>query len=583
MTGSELSRVLCEVCDENGKQQAIYRCQECDNFLCAVCKAAHLSFKVLRHHKIVDLRELLGLSDRAGVALDQPGMKLASLQGDRCEKHPGEVLQFFCQTCQRMICWDCTFVDHPKPEHKCTDLKEAVEHKREELLMLIQSSKQVEAKLNTSLKDLSELGKLIESAAMTAQAEVNRTADHALVISQKRVQGKRERHLQDVVTLRTQRKTTVSDRRDVTQNTLACLRQTQSAAARIVKSGSDQELLASYTPLTASLHQEMTSAEALCGVEIMSDLAKFEFSSYGHNPKQSPLHTVFDTGALGHLRGQWVLQREIGCSDGSSGLRGASSLAVSRWGDLIVAENQRQTVQLFERNGERRFSLTTVENIMKETRVGVDKILGFVRAVAFSRAGHIIICDCSNFVKVFSRQGRYLCAFTTTAPSDNCRGPVWLCCLAVDERNRIYVGDCSRRCVTIHEPNGTRMQLLDCTRPAQLAVAGQYIIVLPADPTDSIKLVDHVGSTKRSLSVPDSLQPWLPASVVCSTENKNIFVVNGHKDGERGIHEFTMEGDYRGCIESNLTQPAGIALSRSQDGEELYVADDTTVKVLRKI
>ena len=45
--------------------------------------------------------------------------------GPRCPKHKGEVLRFYCETCQVLICRDCTVVDHRHPEHQYIDSAEA--------------------------------------------------------------------------------------------------------------------------------------------------------------------------------------------------------------------------------------------------------------------------------------------------------------------------------------------------------------------------------------------------------------------------------------------------------------------------
>ncbi|XP_071805014.1 tripartite motif-containing protein 2-like [Asterias amurensis] len=41
-----------------------------------------------------------------------------------CELHK-EKMKFYCSTCELLICRDCTVVDHPRPDHKCTNLDEA--------------------------------------------------------------------------------------------------------------------------------------------------------------------------------------------------------------------------------------------------------------------------------------------------------------------------------------------------------------------------------------------------------------------------------------------------------------------------
>ena len=34
-----------------------------------------------------------------------------------CPTHQGEELKLFCESCDEVICRDCTVEDHPKPEH----------------------------------------------------------------------------------------------------------------------------------------------------------------------------------------------------------------------------------------------------------------------------------------------------------------------------------------------------------------------------------------------------------------------------------------------------------------------------------
>ena len=35
----------------------------------------------------------------------------------RCQKHKGEIKRFYCMKCEKLICGNCTIIDHPKPEH----------------------------------------------------------------------------------------------------------------------------------------------------------------------------------------------------------------------------------------------------------------------------------------------------------------------------------------------------------------------------------------------------------------------------------------------------------------------------------
>ena len=64
---------------------------------------------------------------------------------------------------------------------------------------------------------------------------------------------------------------------------------------------------------------------------------------------------------------------------------------------------------------------------------------------------------------------------------------------------------------------------------------------------------------------------------ICCTSDGNVYV--GNRKGMRGIHQFTDDGNYVGCITEYVTNPWGLAITPEED--QLVVAEETSVKAVQ--
>ncbi|XP_038074927.1 E3 ubiquitin-protein ligase TRIM71-like [Patiria miniata] len=101
-------KVMCQACDE--ENEAISRCIDCKHYLCQECLKAHNRLASLRAHKIVDLTELP--VDSQEVTEDTELKKVP-----KCFKHPDQDLCLYCNTCDVLICNECTNIDHKESMH----------------------------------------------------------------------------------------------------------------------------------------------------------------------------------------------------------------------------------------------------------------------------------------------------------------------------------------------------------------------------------------------------------------------------------------------------------------------------------
>ncbi|KAJ8299240.1 hypothetical protein KUTeg_023300 [Tegillarca granosa] len=108
-------KLICELCDTK-VDTCIYKCLDCEVYMCDICTRAHNRLKETRDHKILK---------------DQHGPLPSSKAESRCKSHPGEDVIFYCHTCVIFICSFCITSNHNN--HKCSMIKQASEEMSTEL------------------------------------------------------------------------------------------------------------------------------------------------------------------------------------------------------------------------------------------------------------------------------------------------------------------------------------------------------------------------------------------------------------------------------------------------------------------
>ncbi|CAH1785483.1 unnamed protein product [Owenia fusiformis] len=129
---------FCDICCEDGENvKAEKRCMDCDEHLCQNCTKLHLRMKSSRHHKMILL---------TGDVAKDVKHTIAALpeRSVYCEKHPQEVLKYFCKDDSCVICSTCYVTTHSG--HSCSDVVEEGTNVKERIAKLL---KTVESKITT--------------------------------------------------------------------------------------------------------------------------------------------------------------------------------------------------------------------------------------------------------------------------------------------------------------------------------------------------------------------------------------------------------------------------------------------------
>ena len=119
--------VTCGECER--ADPVVSYCSDCHNYLCQVCsEQLHKMLKAYRGHKVIPIHKL-------------DATALQSCQVKYCAKHKKEPIKLYCETCNELICRDCTLVEHrnhsynfaqdarKKIDNELVSLRESVEHK----------------------------------------------------------------------------------------------------------------------------------------------------------------------------------------------------------------------------------------------------------------------------------------------------------------------------------------------------------------------------------------------------------------------------------------------------------------------
>ena len=139
-TGSKFS---CDNCHKNIDSANEY-CKQCSQFLCPECLHMHNGWQPFLTHEVISVQEL---ADNA--------YKLLPLNRDRdinCDDH-NQSLKVYCETCQELICRDCTLSQRHK-NHRYKLIAECYPDLLEEIGVNLTTVKRKVAAINVAVSNL---------------------------------------------------------------------------------------------------------------------------------------------------------------------------------------------------------------------------------------------------------------------------------------------------------------------------------------------------------------------------------------------------------------------------------------------
>ena len=230
---------MCEHCDSG--DSAVLRCTNCSVFMCEFCVTAHKRINATKGHQMLSLAEVQKLGSKA---LVKPAF---------CEKHTGETLKLFCETCEKTICRDCTIVEHR--EHEYEFVVDVAERERKIVQAVLQETKAKDGTVEEGLKAVQTMESLVETKIAEVSKEVYVFFDEQMkALQYLRANLQHEVRTQGQVKLKE-----LGCQKEMLALSLAQLRSSVDFAERVLADGDGVELLSMKQHLIQRLAQLNTS------------------------------------------------------------------------------------------------------------------------------------------------------------------------------------------------------------------------------------------------------------------------------------------------------------------------------------
>ena len=215
----------CDQCTRSDPVQAL--CLDCGEFLCNHCFEHHKYGKESQNHNMMPLNELR--SKKEGITI-KPKSKSAL-----CQEHELE-LNFYCETCDQLVCQYCIMKDHLKHDHD-TVKKMAIKHRKELDKIMEPVEKMIEG-LSVACKKVSHTRDKIGAQADDIDNEIDRYYEEL----HRRLQQQRDELKKELHEASRQKKkefTLQLEQMEHTQAQLESIKELKGA----IKIGSDQEAM----------------------------------------------------------------------------------------------------------------------------------------------------------------------------------------------------------------------------------------------------------------------------------------------------------------------------------------------------
>ncbi|XP_070554614.1 tripartite motif-containing protein 2-like [Ptychodera flava] len=163
------TKAMCEACEEG---EATKHCIDCSFDVCNTCAKAHAKIRSTQSHRLVTLDEYFTAKADDPAAI-QPTVY--------CVTHPDNRLEFYCCTCDQIICSKCAALDHLKPVHQYMPVEDASKDFTGHMSSVVDKVKMKEFEIQDSKtsvrKILESLDRCYQKMEQNVNRHINRTIE----------------------------------------------------------------------------------------------------------------------------------------------------------------------------------------------------------------------------------------------------------------------------------------------------------------------------------------------------------------------------------------------------------------------
>ena len=275
------SEVCCDDCIDGHNGPAVVFCCTCCQFLCKLCHDHHRSSKKLFKHDMVGL-------DQEGAKQVQATMKPGEYYCSQ-PKHEGNKLNFYCETCNLMVCRDCTTVSHK--DHGVSELCTVAEAHRGDIRWTLQCVQDTLAgAIDANEKSMNQVS--------TTKQETELAIKHAFELLQQTIEERKMALLSELENIALTQTTSLTLQKEQLEKIQQDIRHYPEVTSHILQTHTDHEVVAMGglipTELKATLRkvQNVSSSTNQYGhitSKVQTDFLRQEVSKFGDVYDQSPV------------------------------------------------------------------------------------------------------------------------------------------------------------------------------------------------------------------------------------------------------------------------------------------------------
>ena len=231
------NKTQCEKCKEG---DAKGYCRDCGKFVCEACITMHKKWEEFAEHEVVTLGQV-----EADVAQLVPPKKVAM----KCSKHPSEELKIYCETCDELICRDCTIKTHR--DHQFDLVGDCFTKHRDSIVASLQPIKQQLDTVNQAVAEVDGRSTRIAENGATIKFDIQTAIDKL----HEALEGRKQQLMAQVDQMVGQTSKTLAAQRDHYQLTQTQLTSCLEFVEESLRTGSPQEVLSMKKPVVERVQQ----------------------------------------------------------------------------------------------------------------------------------------------------------------------------------------------------------------------------------------------------------------------------------------------------------------------------------------
>ena len=231
------NKTRCEKCKEG---DSTGYCRDCGKFVCEACITVHKKWEEFAEHEIATLGQV-----EADVAQLVPPKKVAM----KCSKHPSEELKIYCETCDELICRDCTIKTHR--DHQFDLVGDCFTKHRDSIVASLQPIKQQLDTVNQAVAEVDGRSTRIAENGATIKFDIQTAIDQL----HEALEDRKQQLMAQVDQMVGQTSKTLAAQRDHYQLTQTQLASCLEFVAESLRTGSPQEVLSMKKPVVERVQQ----------------------------------------------------------------------------------------------------------------------------------------------------------------------------------------------------------------------------------------------------------------------------------------------------------------------------------------